>query len=232
MKTIGFIGAYDKIDLIIYIAKVLSGLNKKVLIIDSTILQRAKYIVPSISPSKTYITEFEKIDVAVGLRNYSEIKDYLGIPQHAILDYDYILIDVDNSEALEKFDIKSAYKNYFVTGFDLYSLKRGLEIISGISEPMKLTKILYSKDMIQEEEDYLNYLSLGYKVIWDDERIYFPFEQGDKSIIIENQRVAKVKLKKLSEMYKESLLYIIEEITEKKESSNVRKIFKQLEKGV
>ena len=232
MKTIGFLGAYDKIDLIIYLAKILSSLDNRVLIIDSTVLQRAKYIVPTISPSKTYITEFESIDVAVGFNNYYEIKNYLGIPQHALLEYDYILIDIDSPKAFEEFDVKTAYKNYFVTSFDLYSLKRGLEIVSGVEEPVKLTKILYSRDIIQEEEDYLNYLALGYKIIWSNERIYFPFEQGDKSIIIENQRVSKIKFKRLSQMYKESLIYIAEEITEKKDNLNIKKVFKQLEKGV
>ena len=36
MKTIGFIGAYDKTDLIIYIARILTAMNKRVLVIDTT----------------------------------------------------------------------------------------------------------------------------------------------------------------------------------------------------
>lgn len=39
MKKIGFIGAYDKADLIIYIAKILTTLGKKVLVIDTTIIR-------------------------------------------------------------------------------------------------------------------------------------------------------------------------------------------------
>ena len=63
MKKISFIGAYDKTDLIIYIARILVGMKKKVLVIDATINQKAKYVVPVINPSKTYVTEFEGIDV-------------------------------------------------------------------------------------------------------------------------------------------------------------------------
>ena len=43
MKTIGFIGAYDKTDLILYTAKILTDSGKKILVIDSTINQRARY---------------------------------------------------------------------------------------------------------------------------------------------------------------------------------------------
>ena len=53
MKTIGFIGAYDKTDLIIYIARILTAMNKRVLVIDTTFLQKAKYIVPAI-PARSF----------------------------------------------------------------------------------------------------------------------------------------------------------------------------------
>ena len=49
MKKIGFIGAYDKTDMIVYIGKILTVLKQKVLIVDSTLNQKAKYIVPVIS---------------------------------------------------------------------------------------------------------------------------------------------------------------------------------------
>ena len=226
MKTISFIGAYDKTDLLLYLAKIFTTMGKKVLIIDTTILQKAKYIVPVISPAKAYVTSYEDIDIAVGLYNYSSIKSYLGLPEHAVLTYDYIFIDVDSIEEMRNFNISETNKKYFVTGFDSYSLKRGLEILEGI-------KVLFSKNISYEEEEYFNYLALGTKVKWDDETIYFPLEQGDQGVIIENQMVQKIKFKKLTELYKESLLYIANELVEDKaDVMNLKRAFKQLEKGV
>ena len=233
MKTLSFIGAYDKTDLLLYIAKIFTTMGKKVLIIDTTILQKAKYIVPVISPAKAYVTSFEDIDIAVGLYNYSSIKSYLGLPEHAVLNYDYVFIDVDSIEGMKNFDVNTTEKKYFVTGFDAYSLKRGLEILAGLGETLELKKVLFSKNLSYEEEEYFNYLALGAKVKWDDETIYFPFEQGDQGVIIENQMVQKIKFKKLTELYKESLLYIANELLEdKSEVMNLKKAFKQLEKGV
>lgn len=83
-----------------------------------------------------------------------------------------------------------------------------MEILSTIPQPMSLTKILYSKDMIKEEDDYLNSLSMEYKVLWNEYRIYFPIENGDWSVLAENQRVSKIKLKKLSVQYKDSLVLL------------------------
>ena len=232
MKKISFIGCYDKIDLILYIAKILVAMDKKVLVIDSTINQKAKYIVPVIKPTKAYVTEFENIDVAVGFKNYNEIKEYLAMPLHAELPYDMALLDIDSYESFVNFNISNEDKNYFVTGFDSYSLKRGLEILSGLTEILNLTKVLFSKNATQEDDDYLNYLSLGYKIVWDEEIVYFPFEVGDQSVIIENQRVAKIKFKKLSDQYKEALIYIVEQILDQDEYAKMKKIFKQLERGV
>ena len=185
---------------------------------------KTRYIVPTINPAKSYITEFESIDVSVGFTSYDEMKKYLGIQTEKELEYDIALFDADNIEALEKFDVETFLKNYFVTSFDLYSLKRGLELLDGMGEPVNLTKILFSKDILKEDDEYLNFLSLGKKVIWNkDYVVYFPLENGDQSVIIENQRVEKISIRKLSSQYKESLYYIIEDIMANEISSRRNK---------
>lgn len=224
---------YDKTDLILNIAKILTTMHKKVIVVDSTITQKAKYVVPVINPTVTYITDFEDIDVAVGFKNENEIKNYLGISETEQLPYDIMLVDVDNEQGLSEFELMSnEIKNYFVTAFDLYSLKRGLEILSAVKTPMALTKILFAKEILKEEDDYLNFLSLGYKIMWNEYRIYFPIENGDWSVLAENQRVAKIKLKKLSTQYKDSLIYIVSEILNDTSENQIRKAVKTIERGV
>ena len=232
MKKVGFIGTYDKTDLILNVAKILTTMKKKVIVVDSTLTQKAKYVVPVINPTLTYITDFEDIDVAVGFKNEAGIKGYLGIAENEELPYDIMLIDADDSLAAEEFDLIKAPKNYFVTAFDLYSLKRGLEVLSNLKEPMSLTKILFTKEILKEDDDYLDFLSLGYKVMWNEYRIYFPIENGDWSVLAENQRVAKIKLKRLSMQYKDSLIYIVGEILNDTSENQIRRAVKIIERGV
>lgn len=229
MKTIGFVGAYDKTDLIIYIAKIITSLNKKVLIVDSTITQKARYTVPVINPTINYITEFEQIDVAVGFNNFLDIKQYIGANDAIPLEYDYALVDIDSIDNVERFQIQNNEINFFVTAFDMYSLKRGIEILSEVKEPIELTKILFSKEMLKEEDEYLEYLALGTKIVWGEHKICFPLEIGDQSVIVENQIVSRIKLRNLSEQYKGSLAYITELITGESEST-IRKVIKNIEK--
>ncbi len=230
MKKIGFIGAYDKTDMLLNIAKILTTMKQKVLILDSTINQKAKYVVPAIDPTVSYITSFEDIDVAIGFKNVEEIKKYVGNSED--FTYDILLVDCDTEERITELQLENADRNYFVTSFDIFSLKRGIEILKSLKTQLNLTKILFSSEMLKEDDDYLNFLASDCKVNWDEERIYFPIENGDLNVIAENQRVQKIKFKKLSVQYKDSIGYIAQQILEQKRDSNIRKAIKIIERGV
>lgn len=231
MKTVGFIGGYDKTDLLLYISKILTLAGKKVILIDASTMQKTKYVVPTISPTASYVTEFEGFDVAVGFKSPDMLKGYLGIDENKELDYDIALLDVDSPEVAEKFNITQNYKNCFVTAFDLYSLKKGIEVLGVFQKPVKITKILFSKSLLKEENEYLDYLSLGYKVSWEKEVINFPVELGNYGVSVENQIVSRIIMKKLSEHYKESLIYLISLIFDKDiTSAEIKKIIKNIER--
>ena len=228
MIRVGFIGAYDKTSLILSIAKVLSKAGRKVLVIDSTIKQKCKYVVPAINPTKSYITEFDGIDVAVGFESLKEIEQYIGIDNAEELEYDIILIDTDTYEGTVNFALQSAEKLYYATSFDLYSLKKGIEIIKQLDIPLHMTKLFYSKEMLKEEEEYFDYLALGVKVIWNEEKLYFLLENGDQAAIIENQRLDRIKYKNLSNVYKENIAFLVNDIDNKIEEKQIKTIMKNL----
>lgn len=228
MKIVGFIGAYHKTNLILYVAKMLSITQKKVLVIDTTIEERSKYIVPTINPTISYVTNFEDIDIAIGFNNYTSIAQYIGKKQ---LDYDFILVDIDSSQAFENFKMTNANNNYFVTSFSSYSIKKGIEIIENLQQPVTLTKVIFSKEILNEENEYLDYLTLGHKVNWNEYRIYFPLEAGDQTAIIENEKLSRIRFKNLSSQYRESLEYIAEELLGPEEVGNLIKALRNYEKG-
>ncbi len=227
MKKVGFIGGYNKIDMLLYVAKMLTIAEKKVLLVDTTKEQTAKYVVPAINPTVSYITNYENIDVAIGFNNLREIKEYLSEE----LDYDFILIDIDSIQAFINYEMDNSFKNYFVTSFNVYSIKKGLEIIKELANPIELTKVIFAKQILDEENNYLDFLSLGYKVKWNDYRVYFPLEMGDESAIIDNQRLSRIKFSNLTSQYKESLMYITEELIGENEVNNFIKNLRNFEKG-
>lgn len=228
MKKIGFIGVYDKTDLILGIAKILVEAQKKVLVIDATEIQKSRYVVPVINPTKSYITEFEGIDVAVGFETLENIKQYLALEGEEKFDYDYMLIDTDNYNGIVGFSLADSEKLYYITSFDAYSLKKGIEVLSQIEIPLHMTKIFFSKEMLKEEEEYFEYLALGLKVIWNEDKLYFLLENGDKSAITENQRVSRIKFKNLSNEYRENVVYLVNDIEKEIDERKIRTIMKNL----
>lgn len=225
MKKIGFIGGFDKTDLIIYIAKILTELRKKVLVIDTTLLQKSRYIIPAISPTKFYVTNYEFIDIAVGFDNINDLKGYLGEIE---IDYDIVLIDVDSNEKFDEFELENAELLYFVTAFDSYSLKKGIEVIGTMRQKVKMKKVLFEKEISEEDNEYLNLLSLTSPIEWNEEIIHFPYELGDLSAIIENQRVTQIKLRNLTEEYREGLYSITREIVPDVKPGDIKRVFKNL----
>ncbi len=230
MKNICFIGAFDKLDLILYVAKILKTLGKKILVIDATTLQKSRYIVPTINPTKSYITRFEDIDIAVGFENYEEIERYIGYTEGQKIKYDYALVNIDEAELFENFNNEDTIKNYFTTSFELYSIRKGLETIKQIKRPIKITKLIFSREINEQDDYYLDYLALGYKIIWEDNKINFPYNTEDIENMIENQKNSKIKIKGLSQQYKDCLEYLIIDLIPDININNLKRVMRIIER--
>ena len=228
MEKVAFIGSYDKADFVIYIAKILTNIGKKVLVVDSTALQKTRYIVPTMQAPKQYITTFEDVDIAIGFQTFDQIKQYRAMDKTEEFEYDYCLLDIDSYRGYYYFGVKTEDKKYFVTSFDVYNLKRGLQVFRKLEAPTQVTKVLFTRDMLPEEDQYLNYLSRGLRVRWNSNILYFPFELGDQNAIFANQRTGRIQVRGLSSQYIDGISYIAEEISGENQNS-IRKAVKLMQ---
>lgn len=227
MKKCAFIGGYDKTEILLFLAKIATLIGRKVLIIDATIPQKARYIVPVMTPTQKYITNFENIDIAIGFESFQDILEYTYEEE---LPYDMVLIDIDSEDAYYDFEIDPQDEHCLITGFDLYSLRKGIEVLEAFDTPTKVTKVYFTKDMLPEEDEYLSRMCENLKVVWDEEIIYFPFERGDRNILNINQRFAKIKIRGLSKSYLEGIMFIAEQNLGLQEAE-IRKAMKIMEKA-
>lgn len=209
MKKIAFIGGYDKTNLIIYISKILTILGKKVLFVDTTLNKKTRYVLPKMGKNLNYITTFERIDIAIGFENLEQIEKY----NETRLDYDFIMIDIDSPANYRNYKISNNDEHYFVTGFDIYSLRRGVNVFKALINNTKIKKVYFSQHMTKAEDEYLNFLSTNEFIKWQDEIIYFPVDLQDMEIINQNERMAKIKFKGLTTTYLDSLQYLTELIS-------------------
>jgi len=212
MKRIAFIGGTDKTSMLIYIAKVLTIMGNKVLIMDTTVCQKARYIVPAMQSSKRYITSFENIDIAVGFETFYQIKAYNHLEKTDKLDYDFILIDIDSYRGYYYAHLKPTEPHFFITSLDLYSIRRGLQVFKRFPETITLSRVLISKNMDNREIDYIDKMTSRYPVKWKSKNIFFPFSTEDMTAIYENQLTGRIQVKGLSKTYIDSINYMVEEI--------------------
>ncbi len=221
MKKIAFIGGYDKTNLILYIAKILTVLGKKVLFVDTTLTKKTKYVLPKMGKGVNYITTFERIDIAIGFECLEQIEKY----NQSRLDYDYVLVDIDSPLNYRNYRISNEDLHFFVTGFDIYSLRRGVNVFKAFVKDTNVIKVYFSQNMTKAEDEYLNQLTNNEFVKWNNEIIYFPINMQDMEAINQNERMAKIKFKGLTTTYFDSLQYVTE-IVCGEGKSNVKKAMK------
>lgn len=211
MKQIGFIGAYDKKDLLLNIAKVITKLNMSVLIVDATIMQRLRYLIPKISNTPTYVSEYDGIDVAVGFMNLAGIAKYLGKTD---LDYDLVLIDTDNPQTMSSFMVQNSKINFYVTSYDEFELQRNLEILAAVRIPINLTKVVVSSDLENQHDKYLDHLLENFNMSWSNNKVLFPDIDFDRKVTLSNQITKQINVKNYSTTYRDGLEYLISLVLE------------------
>lgn len=179
------------------------------------------------TPTTKYITTFDGIDIAIGFENIQSIKDYMSVTKE--LDYDYMLVDLDNPVNYINFDFTASDLHFFITSFDVYSVQRGVSVLRAMRQPTDVMKVIFTKNPESEEKEYLDFITLNYKVKWKDEVVYFPFETDDLYAIFENQRFSKVKFSNLSYDYIEALSYFLENMTDCSKGE-IKRAMKAIEK--
>lgn len=230
MKKVGFIGVCDKANLLMCLSKILVSKNKKVLIVDTSTEQKFKYIVPTIHPTMTYITTWEDVDVAVGFDKIEQLYDYIGT-EEAEKEYDIILMNIDNPKEIENMRATENDANCFVTAMDLYSIRKGIEILKETKESMKLIKIIFSREMTNEDNEYIDYLASETKMQWD-KKIFFPIILEDRYNEMDNQLIYRLGLKTMSSLYKDSLAVLIDVLFgDEIKEQDAKKIIKALERN-
>lgn len=228
MEQIGFIGFYDKKDILLNIGKIFSYLGKKTLIVDATMMQRMRYLVPKVSANNsiTYVSEYQGSDVAVGFMNLGQIAQYLGANQ---LNYDFVIIDSDNIQTMYSFMIPNMKKIFYVTSYDKFEVEKSKELFANINRPMILTKVAISSNLNADESNFLVHtLENNYIKFDKDKEVLFEDSDKNRAVILQSQLVNEISFKKFTNTYKDSLEYITALISEGDiQQSEIRSIIRK-----
>ena len=234
MKKLCFVGGMDKLDIIKYVATIIRGATmeqKSCLIVDFTEIQKTRYLIPSIEITKPekgqkYITTEAKVDIAVGYNNYNELV------QEGILDnmsdtgkkYDFVFFDVDNKEALASIPLDVEDKVFMMTTLDIYSLEKAVEAFAGYNSDREVNRVIFGKKVTAQSMNYISYLTKDLNIRYEEHIITFPYDNGDLTIIHENQRARRLNLKPFSNQFKTAL----SSLTEMVDNTIIREVSKYM----
>lgn len=242
MKCVGFIGKTNKIEIVLYVAKIINTYGKKVIVVDATSAQKARYTVPTIMGTDTqpqYVVQHDSVDIAIGFSNMLELKKYLLSKGEDFNEYDYVLVDTDIEEMIEEYDLKSANNLFFVSSYDKYDAKKGVELLRFACAAMRranpegalsIEKILYYSEVNSADSKYIDSLSENLPIEWQG-TINYPYDQGDLSVNIQNQYSSKLDLRYLSKQYKDALINTTRVIIGASEATSLKKVIKNIERN-
>lgn len=232
-KIVGLIGYVNKSDFIINIAKVLNIMDKKVLVIDATIEKRLKYTLPIIDyTKKSYITNFDEVDYAVGFNSFEEVKKYMCKDEIHIETYDYILIDIDSPMAIEKFNYKEIKLKYFFMEYTNISTEKNKEILKQMQEikeidaKMEMIKVLFRNYYTRTSDVYYESKIEEFNIEWISEPYELSYEDQDKIVDIEAQQSGYIEVNKHTKNFQNIVVNIVNEIIGDTSEGEIKKMIK------
>lgn len=237
-KIIGLMGYVNKSDFVINLAKILDIMDKKILVIDGTVENRLKYSIPVIETEKSsYVTNFDRVDYAIGFKNMEEIKEYMCNEISNVDEYDYILMDIDNAYSYENFKSNNINIIYFFVEYTNISIAKNRELFKALNddkptgENLVVTKVLFKPYITRASTEYYENKMEDFNVIWTTEPYELAYEEQDRIADIESQQSGYIELSKHTKSFVNTIIDMASDITGEFTSGEIKRALKVYVRG-
>lgn len=234
MKVIGLLGYKEKVDLVTSLAKTIQMMGKAVLVIDATADQKYKYVIPTLDViEKAYVTQFDSVDYAVGFESMNDVENYMTKQKINIGLYDYVFIDIDNSNTYEFFRSRTFNKIYLIMDTSMLGYKKNLEILNSIKiysvdeVEAKITRILYRGYMTRTSEKFLEMKFKAIEANWDEREYEIVESEQDMMLYLDFQISGFIQIRKHSRMFRASVTDMVVQIMEEVTPSEVKRAIRK-----
>lgn len=239
-RVIGLIGYVNKSDFVVNLAKVLDIMGKKVLVVDGTVENRLKYTIPKIEYEKnSYITNFDRVDYAIGFRSMEDIKNYLCNEISDVDSYDIVLIDIDNVSSYENFKTNNISMIYFFTEYTNISIAKNKEILQAVldskpnagDEKLIITKVTFRHYITRASVEYYEAKMGDFNVLWTNEPYEIPYDDQDRIADIESQQSGYIELSRHTKGFENTIIDMSVDIIGEATAGEVKKSIKMYVRG-
>lgn len=233
-KKIGMFGFAGKTEFLINLAKVLTIMDKKVLLFDATLDENLKYAIPAFNyKEKQSIIHYDGIDFAVGFNDFEMINESICTGTSNVDDYDFIILDVDTPERLEKLREVEFSRMFFVMEQNTVSLIRNQELLDYIVETyneltrnVEMTKIHFKTFMTRAGEQYYNARYAEYPVNWNSNYYDIPYNEQDIMAAVDSQLSGYIDMSRHSKQFMTIVTDLASDLLVDVNANDIRKAVK------
>ncbi|MNO54743.1 hypothetical protein D3C76_452230 [compost metagenome] len=218
MKSWIFTGKSDKRDLLLYLCKLLTASNQRVLLVDVTDIRKYRYTIGSAAANLS-LMQFSGFDISDGLPDLTQTA------------YDYVLYDVESLYiGLNLWE--SADQMVWVTSFDRFEVESSAEWFRlllirwpQLANIEVLPVYVRTVDSFLTS-DYIMSFMEGVSINWNDNIIRIPWDENNVAVQFENEHAQLLNMQGISRSYKRALRQLMEQLTGwgKTESKNALRI--------
>ncbi|MNM96405.1 hypothetical protein D3C81_1088810 [compost metagenome] len=200
-----FAGKSDKRDLLLYLCKLLTASDHRVLLVDITDFRKYRYTIGS-TATELPLMQFSGFDVSDGL------------PDLAQTTYDYVLYDVESLHiGLNVWE--SADQIVWVTSFDRYEVESSAEWFRllltrwpQLNNIEVLPVYVRTVDSFLTSEYIMSFME-GISINWSHDEIWIPWNETNVAVQIENEHAQLLRMRGISRSYKRALRHLMEQLT-------------------
>lgn len=221
MQVIGLVGYMDKYDFVMNLARTINIMEKSVLVVDATLDQKLKYVVPALDNiGRSYVTQYNNIDFAVGFNSMHDVENYMIEQGININLYDHILIDIDSPKGYELFRTRGINKTYLFLDTNVLSLSKNKELVKAMrvytqqGDNLELSRVWFKAYLSRASQEYFDKQIEEYNAKWMDPEYEIPYDERDKMEDIDSELSGIINIKKHSKMYISAIADMTAEIVE------------------
>lgn len=216
MKKVVFFGAPDKSHLLLVLGKLLTALERKVLIVDSTFAQSMQGYLPQLEFGCS-LREFEGIDVATGLITSAQLERSL-LEAEGEAAYDVMLLDTDHTEFVKGRELPGYDKRVWCSNFNRMGMQTNANLMQRLclheaeGQPLTFYKLNAPTLPTAIPKSYIDSVLPQQAVRWEDTVFRFPLDERDMSVELDNQHHGRIDIRRLSGAYRRTVLDMLQQL--------------------